>query len=82
MIRGINCGSDIDKFDDLNSRALNHVKNIRGTVANKWCEKQIHPITGDIGFRVDGRINAMLTTSERSDLIELTDDWFPISNID
>jgi len=70
----INCGSDMAKFDDLNQRALDYIIT-QGETGEVWTTPIIHPDTGDIGFRVKERIEAILTPEEAAEVFDAPDDW-------
>lgn len=77
MAQIINCIADKTKFNDLNSRALQHIKDTYNSDADKWCNPIIHPVSGDIAFTVEDKILPCLTDAEKAEIIELTSDWFP-----
>lgn len=80
-MRAINCFKNQKKFDDLNIRVDNYcVDNIENYKADKWCDAIIHPTTSDIAFVVEDRILPALTDTEKSEIIELSADWFPNNN--
>lgn len=87
-MKGINFKKDKAGFDALNSKVLSYLKveeaktpNSKGLKAVRWCNPIIHPKTKEIAFTVKDRILPCLTSAEKKEIIELTKDWFPKSEL-
>lgn len=70
------------KFNELNDKAQQFcINNISGYNAIKWADELIHPVDGRIAFVVEDKILGTLTDAEKSEIIELTNDWFPVNEL-
>ena len=82
-MKAISCKQNQAKFDALNSKALDCLENEEKKILNstglkseRWCNPIIHPVSKDIAFIIKDRILPALTSAEKAEIIELTDDWF------
>lgn len=77
-INAIICNKET--FDALNEKALKYCLE-QGGIMERWCNPVIHPKTKEMAFIVEKRILPCLTTAEKNETIELTEDWFPKAEI-
>lgn len=68
------------EFIDLNKRVVKYMRN-KGHKLTAWCEKTVHITDSRLVFRTTEKIEAILTSTEKTNIIELTNDWFPVEEI-
>ena len=68
------------EFTDLNERGVIYLRN-KGHKLTDWCEKTVHITDSRLVFRTTEKIEAILTSTEKANIIELTEDWFPVEEI-
>lgn len=74
--RAIIC-SDMEEWQSLEDRV--HSGMIAdGAIQERWSEVKVNPVTGQIAFVVESRMEKHLTDDELERIIDLPDDWTPI----